>query len=325
MTVVQTVLTNVASSQRRLPQPSNLELASLLKLGNDTPVGVRYENIETVLDPATKTFWCWMRPQGKPIVTHGLLNDLSDMQASFKEACATDAQASALPFNYFVFASRSPGIFSLGGDLGHFVQCVQSGDRDTIHDYARHCVEIIHGNQRSFDLPVITMALVQGDALGGGFETALSFDMIVAEKSAKLGLPEILFNLFPGMGAYSFLSRRLDAVRARKLMLSGRIYTAEEMHEMGLVDILVEDGEGEAAIARYIAKMSPKHNAHLAINQTRRRVNPITWDELRDVVDIWVDAVFQLTEPDLRKMARLTTAQDRRLSSTAPTTAAALG
>jgi DSF synthase len=159
------------------------------------------------------------------------------------------------------------------------------------------------------------MALVQGDALGGGFECALSFDLIVAEKSAKMGLPEVLFNLFPGMGAYSFLSRKIGTMAAEKMIMSGKVYTAEELHGMGVVDILAEDGEGEIATAEYIERNSRKHNAHTAIYRSRRRVNPVTYEELRDVVDIWVDAALKLTEPDLRKMARLTSAQDRRLAA----------
>lgn len=318
MTLLQKMTMDAASHTSNQSLRSHSVLWSPTGSENGTRICLNYENLETVLDRVSRTFWCYMRPQGKPIVTHGLLEDLSDMQASFKAAPPSTQETQALPFSYFVFASRTPGIFSLGGDLSHFANCVRSGDRATIHHYARHCVEIIHQNEQAFNLPVITMALVQGDALGGGFETALSFDLIVAERSSKLGLPEILFNLFPGMGAYSFLSRRLDSVRAQKLIMSGKIYTAEELYDMGLVDILVEDGEGEAAVARYIAKNSAKHSAHLGIYQARRRVNPVTWDELRDVVDIWVDAVFRLTDSDLRKMARLTTAQDRRLSLSAP-------
>ena len=125
---------------------------------------------------------------------------------------------------------------------------MNSGNRDSLHRYARTCIDIVYRNINAFNLPMITMALVQGDALGGGFETALSFDLVVAERSAKMGLPEILFNLFPGMGAYSLLSRRMDAMRAEKMMMSGQIYTAEQLHEMGLVDVLAEDGQGEAAV-----------------------------------------------------------------------------
>lgn len=282
----------------------------------------RYENIETRFDPASKAFWCYVRPRGKPIVSHGVLSDLAHLQASLRSSFAPDVGPGDVPFSHFVFASRTPGIFNLGGDLDHFARCARTGDRAAIRRYAHTCVDLLHRNARAFDLPIVTMALVQGDALGGGFEWALSFDMIVAERSAKMGLPEILFNLFPGMGAYSFLSRRLDAARAQRMITSGQIYTAEQLYEMGIVDVLAEDGEGEAAVARHIAKNAARHNAHLALHRVRRRVNPVTLEELRDVVDIWTDAVFRLTEADLRKMARLTGAQDRRLSRTAPAVAA---
>jgi DSF synthase len=181
--------------------------------------------------------------------------------------------------------------------------------------YAYACIEVIFGNTEAFRTPVITIALVQGDALGGGFECALSFDLIVAEKSAKMGLPEILFNLFPGMGAYSFLSRKIGIVAAEKMIMSGKIYTAKELHDLGVVDILAEDGEGEMIVREYIDRNSRKHNAHRAIYRARRRCNPVPYEELRDIVDIWVDAALELKEPDLRKMARLTTAQSRRVAA----------
>ena len=273
---------------------------------------LRYDNIDVSLERDAGTFWCYMRPQ-KPVVTNALLDDLLAIQGSLR----TLFSGREVPFTHFVFASRSPGIYSLGGDLQYFTECVRTGNRASIHAYARACVEVVYGNVNAFDLPVITMALVQGDALGGGFETALSFDVIVAERSAKMGLPEIYFNLFPGMGAYSFLSRRLDRVRAERMIMSGQIYTAEELHDMGIVDVLAEDGQGEAALCEYIEKSAPKHNAHLGLYQMRRRVNPVTLDELQDVVDHWVDAVFRVGEADLRKMARLTAAQDRRLGRVA--------
>jgi DSF synthase len=267
-----------------------------------------YENIEVSFDPAMSTYWCHMKLPVKPIVTNELLRDLRHMQDGL-EASASDG---ALPVDYFVFASRTPGVFSLGGDLQYFADCVSTGNRESLHRYARTCIDIVYRNIHAFNLPLITMALVQGDALGGGFETALSFDLVVAERSAKMGLPEILFNLFPGMGAYSLLSRRMDATRAEKMMMSGQIYTAEQLHEMGLVDVLAEDGQGEAAVYDYIQKNAHRRNAHMAIYQARRRVNPVTYEELRDIVDIWTDAVFRLTAADLSKMARLTMAQDRR-------------
>src|SRR3546814_20319266 len=99
----------------------------------------------------------------------------------------------------------------------------------------------------SLDLPMLTIGLVQGAALGGGFEALLSFDYIVAERGATFGLPEILFGLFPGMGAHAILSRKLGSAMADRLIVPNRTYTAEEMYEPGLVHPLAENGEGVEA------------------------------------------------------------------------------
>jgi DSF synthase len=124
------------------------------------------------------------------------------------------------------------------------------------------------------------------------------------------------------MGAYSFLSRRLDGARAEKMILSGRIYTAAELHDMGIVDVLAEDGQGEAAVRDYIQRTDRKHNALQAVYKTRQRVTPLTLSELRDVADIWVAAALRLTSADLRKMERLVGAQDRRRTNDAVAVAA---
>lgn len=272
-----------------------------------------YENFDVVDDAENEILWWYMNPAGRPSFTPSVLQDLTRLQHSIKQM--SDANDGRLPYKYVVLGSRAPGVWNLGGDLAHFVARIREGDREAMTRYAHHCTEVVHRNTTSFNAPVITIALVQGDTLGGGLECALSLNMIVAEKSAKMGLPEILFNLFPGMGAYSFLSRRLDGVRAEKIITSGRLYSAVELHEMGLVDVLAEDGQGESALREYLAGHRRKWNAHYALFQARKRVNPVTLDELMDVTDIWVDAAMRLPEADLRKMERLVAAQNRRMAS----------
>ncbi|MCS0502692.1 crotonase/enoyl-CoA hydratase family protein [Ancylobacter mangrovi] len=273
-----------------------------------------YDNIRLSIDAASAICWCYMKPLGKPSYTHELMGDISRMQATITRSFAELPGPAAAPFSWFVMASDVPGIYNLGGDLGHFAQRIRTGDLDAMRHYGHVAVKAIHRNAVAFEAPVVTMALVQGDALGGGFEHALSFDLIVAERSAKLGLPEILFNMFPGMGAYSFLKRRMGRNRAEALILSGRVHTAEELFEMGVVDVLAEDGQGRQATIDYIARHSRKQNAHQAVYRARRRVDPVTLEELIDVVDIWAEAAMNLTEADLRKMDRLCAAQNRRLA-----------
>src|SRR3954471_19358855 len=100
------------------------------------------------------------------------------------------------------------------------------------------------------DLPMPTIAAVHGFALGGGFELALSCDLIVADRTAVLGLPEVSVGVIPGGGGTQLLPRRGGAARGAELIFSARRVEAEEAAELGLVDQLVEEGrDREEALA----------------------------------------------------------------------------
>ena len=279
--------------------------------GNPLP---HFANLNVHIDAKSRTCWCLMRPQDRPSFTPALLADMAELQRLFK-VMFVEAGASDAPLRYLVVGSEVPGIYNLGGDLALFAALIRSGDRDRLRNYARGCIDVIYQNAVAYTLPIVTIAMVQGDALGGGFEAALSCNIIVAEKSAKFGLPEILFNLFPGMGAYNLLARRIGSIAAERLIVSGKIYEASELHEMGLVDILVEDGEAPTAVKAYISRHTRRHNAEQSIYQVRQLANPIRYDDLCEIAEIWVRAAMHLSETDLRKMERITNAQNRRRSS----------
>ena len=160
-------------------------------------------------------------------------------------------------------------------------------------------------------LPMITIGLAQGDALGGGFESLLSFNVIIAERGAKFGFPETMFGLFPGMGAYSLVARRAGAAFAEEMMLSGRTYSADAMKDAGLVHMVVEPGQGIAAARDFMQKNQRRHVGARAIYKAGHVVNPVSLDELDNIVQIWADACLQLRERDLKVMQRLVAAQDK--------------
>src|SRR6476660_3838112 len=110
------------------------------------------------------------------------------------------------------------------------------------------------------ELPVPTIAAVHGFALGGGFELALSCDLIVADRTAVVGLPEVSVGVIPGGGGTQLLPRRVGAARAAELIFTARRLQAAEARELGLVDELVPEGrdrEGALALAARIAANSP--------------------------------------------------------------------
>ena len=275
----------------------------------NAPVGRLLDlgQLEVRWDAAASALWTWMTPVDRPNFNPAMLRDFQRWQAGIRESFAgPDAT-----IKYLVLGSRFPGIYNLGGDLDLFAGFIARGDREGLVRYGRDCVSILHNNMRALDLPLVTVALVQGDALGGGFEAALSFNVIVAERGARFGLPEIAFGLFPGMGAHCLLTRKLGAAKAEQMMLSNRLYSAEEMHELGLVHILAEPGEGEEAVRAYIAKNGRKQNGHHGIYQASGLVSPITLEELESVVEVWADAALSLAPGDLKLMKRLVEAQSR--------------
>jgi DSF synthase len=274
---------------------------------------VSFNELDLRFSPQDETIWCYMRPNGPPSFTPTLLHELITMRRLLQRLFAGLRPGEIAPVKYFVGGSRIPGMYNLGGDLNFFIKSIRARDVAALRSYAHDCVDVAYHMMMGFHLPVITVALVQGDALGGGCEGALSFNVLVAEKRAKFGLPEILFNLFPGMGAFSFLSRKLDVTRAHKMILSGRVFSASELYEMGLIDILAEDGRGEEAVHEYIAQNRRHHAVHRRVREVGVRVTPLSLDELRDVTDIWAEHAMRLQETDLRNMERLAGAQLRRI------------
>src|SRR6266705_112805 len=265
-----------------------------------------YKQIEVRFDPEDAVAWTYLNPSGVPCFNLGLLDELRAHDAAIEANGGSLMHKGALrQIRYYVVASKTENVFNLGGDLALFMKLVTSQDRDALIGYAKLCVDSLYPRICNYSSPLTTISLVQGEALGGGFETALSSNVIIAERRSRMGMPEILFNLFPGMGAYSLLGRRVGMKRAEDMILSGRIYTATELHEMGVVDVLAEDGVGEAAVYDYICSNERRRNAMQAMFSCRQHLNPISYDELLKITNIWVNAALRLEDKDLKLMSRL--------------------
>jgi DSF synthase len=114
------------------------------------------------------------------------------------------------------------------------------------------------------------------------------------------------------MGAYSLLTRRLGAKKAEEIILGGKIYEARELYQMGIVDILVPKGEGENAVYKFIRQNSKRLNGMRAMYQCRHHTHPISYEELMNITEVWVDSALRLQDRDLKMMGRLVRAQLRQ-------------
>jgi DSF synthase len=255
------------------------------------------------------SLWVELRPSGRPCISARLLaelNTLPALVARYREA--------GTPLGHVVLHSRRPGVFSLGGDLALFRELIQARDEAGLLAYAQACVEIVYQAGTGYGDALLTYALVQGEALGGGMETALTADCVVLEEQARMGLPEVLFNLFPGMGAPTFLRRKLAGGRfaVEDLIRSGRLLSADELLDLGLCQHVAPTGEGEALVRDLIREAERSRNARQAVRRAREIVAPLDRAELTAIVEVWVDMALRLSDRDLRLMDRLVQRQQSK-------------
>ncbi|MGH8085625.1 MAG: crotonase/enoyl-CoA hydratase family protein [Lysobacter sp.] len=283
-------------------------MSSIEKLPRARP----YPTLRIESDAPGNVHWIYMHADGglgtRPCFRTELMDDMWGYLSSIT---LRDDQRRLGRLRHVVLASDASA-FNLGGDLALFSQLIRDNNRDRLLDYARRCVEGVHHFHTGLGGDVRTIALVQGDALGGGMELALSCHTIVAEEGVDMGLPEVLFGLFPGMGAYSFLCKRVSPQLAENMILGGRIYSSDELHRLGVVDVLVPKGQGEAAVQDLVRQQQRAPHAHMALNAVRAISQPVSYEELMGITEIWVDSALALGDKSLRTMDRIVKAQVRR-------------
>lgn len=262
------------------------------------------KQISAFYEEGRRVMWMMLRAQPRPCFNLALIDEIMTLARAAKD--------SGLPIDFWVTGSLVPQIYNVGGDLSFFAESIRTGKREALRAYARACVDCVHAATRGFDTGAISLAMIEGTALGGGFEAALAHHFVLAQTNARMGFPEMAFNLFPGMGGYSLVARRSGMKLAEELISTGESHTAEWFHAKGLVDTLFEPGEAYRATRTFIDVLRPKLNGMRAMLRARQRVLSLTRSELMDITEDWVEAAFSIDPKDRAYMERLVMAQNRR-------------
>jgi DSF synthase len=267
----------------------------------------RFTQLAGYYEEERRTVWMMLRAQPRPCFNHALIEEIMNLSWLVRQ--------SGFDVDFWVTGSLVPDMYNTGGDLRFFVDCIENGRREALRAYARACVDCVHAASRGFDTGAITLSMVEGSALGGGFEAALAHHFLLAQRDARLGFPEIAINLFPGMGGYSLVARRSGMKLAEELIYKGESHTAEWYEQQGLVDVLFEPGQGYVATRTFIDTLQPKMNGVRAMLRARQRVMQLPRSELMDITEDWVEAAFCLQPKDVAYMQRLVQLQDRHTAS----------
>jgi enoyl-CoA hydratase len=191
------------------------------------------------------------------LISEDLLSELDSALATLEAADPGDIRA-------VVVMGTGDRAFSAGSDVKGFESHRGAAGRP-------HFTREEAATKRLADLPMPTIAAIEGNALGGGLELALACDIRVASERARLGLPEVRLAVTPGAGGTQRLPRVVGLARAKELALTGRIVDAREAEHIGLVSRVVPVGQARAAadeIAAEIAQRGP-----IAVREVKRLID----------------------------------------------------
>ena len=275
----------------------------------------RFDTVDFEYDAASRSAWMAGKADATPYFSMQMLMDLANIRESLHALHARCGDRS-FPVHYVVLASNKPGVYNLGGDLAMFARSIREAEREPLRSYAHLCINVLHSMLMGYGLPVITVAVIAGQALGGGFEGAMAQDFIFADESSVLGVPEVAFNTFPGMGAVTLLTRRIGAAHAEHFITDGKVHPAREMFDLGVIDRLAPVGQAKASALSWMIEGGEEgRQRRLAVIRARRACIPVSQAELIGIVDVWTDTSLSVTARDLRHMERLVAAQKKMAQS----------
>jgi enoyl-CoA hydratase/carnithine racemase len=149
-----------------------------------------------------------------------------------------------------IVQSANPKFFCAGADIKRFLE----GDVEAN-------MEMIRVSQAAFRKMAaasqVFIAYMAGHALGGGLEIALACDIrLAATGSYKMGLPEVTLGILPGNGGTQRLTRLIGPSRSLELLLTGRTYSPEDAHQMGLIAHVYDADSAEASVREYAERLA---------------------------------------------------------------------
>jgi enoyl-CoA hydratase len=236
-------------------------------------------------------------------------NEIGSVTLEELERFASTLETLPSEVRSLIIYSRLPAGFSAGADLRETYHLLQSHNPEARAAGVRNFLERIHRVFNVIDrAPLVTVAAVHGVVFGGGFELALTCDMIVADRSARFCFPELRLGLIPGFGGIPRMKRDLSNSLIRDILFTGRSINATKAASVSLVSQLA--GEGQALrVARGIASQAAKFDRE-ATKAAKPFVKPFPEEELRREIEVFC-SLFNRPEVEtaLRKFVESTDAQ----------------
>lgn len=264
-----------------------------------------YRTLSTYFDPAQQTLWCTINNN---FFNLAFLEDVRNLQDNIVRNY--DHKPGLSP-KYLVWQSSNPKIFSLGLDLSYLLPLIIKQDVQALKSYIHSCLDVLYINSLSLDLPIITMVVLCGKALSGGLEAAFSNNFIIAEENTRCGFPEIKYNLLPPLVSARQMIKNAPHSNILHLLYSGKICSAAQFKEIGLIDVVVPNGEGQAFAQKYIKDLQKKFNAVYAMYAISRKNLYTARQEIEDYAEVWIQSALNLKLEQIEQLKKIAKMQSK--------------
>ena len=267
---------------------------------------------DVAYESAFKTLNITLKADRIPVFTQGAVEDFVALLS-----CLDAELNQGAPVSIVAYHSPHKDVFSYGGDMSMLANVV-GRTSDEITRYGAACIDMVWNNWNLGAIhDVVTVALVTGDAFGGGFECALSCDHIIASSQANIGFPEINVGIFPGMGSVPFVARRSGMIQIRRLLSSGKSISGEEALRLGMVDQAVDAGDdAQGAVMRafieWRARTLERFSAVVARLRAERRAAPVTREDIAFNVNTMLAGIAGANPEFASRMKTIVALQTRR-------------
>lgn len=267
-----------------------------------------YTCVDTVYNTEFRALWCTFRSAKNPVFSLEFLKNIRDMQDNVAQFSHDYPAKKPL---YLIWASDNPHIFSLGLDLKYVHDLISKKDEIGLYKYLELCIDILYINIMKFDIkPLITISLIKGKTFGGGFEAALTSDVIIASENIRCGFPGIRYNLLPSIGLMNVLMQRYPKNIIEPLLLGNKAWlNSKELLQCGIVEKIVKDTDGHQAVHEKIRDLHEKHDIYAAIYHAKALSMQVKQQDLEEFKNLWVRSALNFKPDDLYKLGRIAEAQ----------------
>ncbi|HXJ87024.1 MAG TPA: enoyl-CoA hydratase/isomerase family protein [Candidatus Binatia bacterium] len=215
-------------------------------------------------------------------------NEIGSKSLDELEAFSSALQGLSESAHALIISSNLKCGFCAGADLRELYKRSQSMRGEEALKGVRAFLERIHRVLSVIDgVPLTTIAAVNGVVFGGGFELALTCDLIIADKTSRFAFPELRLGLIPGFGGIPRLKRDIGNAVVRDLLLTGRSFNTTKAQQIGLVSQVVAEGEALRAAHATAAQLA-KFDRHTAA-RAKQFIKPIPHEELKQEIDIFCE------------------------------------